>query len=240
MKLISLNCYFHNLDKKAISTREERFERILTFLHSQQADIICLQECFTFYFCHLRIGSSYKDLLQESFCNYSCFVDKPYKPLLGFLACHQDSGLCTISKNYPSYEVQHSFKTCGWFTRRGFHIVIYPSIWVLNLHLDAFSEAIRFAQIKEIWDICKEANVDWIMIGDFNMATEEERSSTFTFLSNVSNKTLYKTPEIETHQDGCLDFVISTVPIKDHVVFTDMNLSDHFAIGCTLDYSSSK
>jgi endonuclease/exonuclease/phosphatase family metal-dependent hydrolase len=230
MKFLSLNCWFHHLDKAALENRTERLTRIINFINERNADIVCLQECFHFYLGNQIFGSFIKQQLQLE-TSYICLSEKCES---NWFACHQDSGLLTLCKHAPNFFLTNQFKTTGWFTRRGFYTSVYDEVWVVNLHLDAFSRERRRAQIEEIVVTLQACKTHWVLLGDFNISNENERKEIMSYIATSTNHELFSThTNKNTHKDGCLDMAISTKQIVEFELH-EGDLSDHFAISFRL------
>ena len=170
MKIITLNIW--DLPLWFVRDRKERMARIVGYLNTLDADIICLQESFDPY---------HRKVMNALLTNYQSTDASPQNRNIFFISFDTTGGCVTFSK-FPIIKTSfirffRPFFSIEFFSGKGALITLintpYGVIRVVNTHLYKksflFDRTIRLRQLEYLFVFLRtDESLPTILAGDFN------------------------------------------------------------------------
>lgn len=214
-----------------IESTFERRDEICRVLKEKNADVICLQECFSSY-------KQHKKFFDENFKEYNA-VFSPKSSL--FLT---DAGLAIFSKAKIDEHVFYKYSTSeysDYLAGKGILAARFGDLWIMSTHLQAnYGDTTQLysSQVKQLIElkafINKFQGKRVVLVGDINVdiSNKTHYNCMRTLLSEVR---LYSDPKaVTTDENTTLDHVWSNCEVKDIEIAPKMNLSDHRLVSVNL------
>lgn len=205
IKVLSFNIW--DLPLFFVRNRKSRFEGLLKYLESSDADIVCLQEAF---------DVSHRERIIEKFKNkYNYVGDGAFRKILFIKIFDKTGGLMMLSKfpvkfkRFVPYSRLFNSGIGEMFARKGFLEVILETpngdLRVINTHLHEetpfFDRSIRLSQLRKIFSKIEGIDLPTLLMGDFNQHSMTHQKDFAEYFDSFGlQHPLHQEPHLPTYR----------------------------------------